>query len=115
MRRAAPRSLVSSPENTDYFRRAASALTPTRQQPRLPLVKAPTSTALKPAALSLVGCGIDIPGGLSCSLCRTGTSSSQLIAEAFDYETSVERRSAKGGTSKSSVLEQIKVRTARLA
>ncbi|KAK5997334.1 putative argininosuccinate lyase [Cladobotryum mycophilum] len=31
------------------------------------------------------------------------------IAEAFDYETSVERRSAKGGTSKSSVLEQIKV------
>lgn len=31
------------------------------------------------------------------------------IAEAFNYETSVERKSAKGGTSKSSVLEQIKV------
>ncbi|TFB04258.1 putative argininosuccinate lyase [Trichoderma ghanense] len=31
------------------------------------------------------------------------------IAEAFVYETSVERRSAKGGTSKSSVLEQIQV------
>lgn len=36
------------------------------------------------------------------------------IADAFDYETSVERRSAKGGTSKSSVLEQIKVLTAML-
>lgn len=33
----------------------------------------------------------------------------QDIAEAFNYETSVERRSAKGGTSKSSVLEQIEV------
>ncbi|KAJ6443162.1 argininosuccinate lyase [Purpureocillium lavendulum] len=31
------------------------------------------------------------------------------IAEAFNYDTSVERRSAKGGTSKSSVMEQIKV------
>ena len=31
------------------------------------------------------------------------------IADAFDYETSVERRSAKGGTSRSSVLEQIAV------
>ncbi|KAL7944590.1 L-Aspartase-like protein [Trichoderma barbatum] len=31
------------------------------------------------------------------------------IAEAFVYETSVERRSAKGGTSKFSVLEQIQV------
>ncbi|KAI2463520.1 argininosuccinate lyase [Annulohypoxylon bovei var. microspora] len=31
------------------------------------------------------------------------------IAESFDYERSVEMRSAKGGTSKESVLEQIKV------
>ncbi|KAI1659080.1 argininosuccinate lyase [Daldinia decipiens] len=31
------------------------------------------------------------------------------IAESFDYERSVEMRSAKGGTSKDSVLEQIKV------
>jgi argininosuccinate lyase len=31
------------------------------------------------------------------------------IAEAFNYEKSVEMRSACGGTSKSSVLEQIKV------
>ncbi|UNI20446.1 Argininosuccinate lyase [Purpureocillium takamizusanense] len=31
------------------------------------------------------------------------------ISEAFNYDTSVERRSAKGGTSKSSVMEQIKV------
>ncbi|KAK3385619.1 argininosuccinate lyase [Podospora didyma] len=31
------------------------------------------------------------------------------ISEVFDYEKSVEMRSAKGGTSKSSVLEQIKV------
>ncbi|KAK3317378.1 argininosuccinate lyase [Cercophora scortea] len=31
------------------------------------------------------------------------------IADVFDYEKSVEMRSAKGGTSKSSVLEQIKV------
>lgn len=36
------------------------------------------------------------------------------IAEAFNYETSVERRSAKGGTSKSSVLEQIAVIKAML-
>ncbi|KAM0254649.1 hypothetical protein ACHAQJ_006558 [Trichoderma viride] len=36
------------------------------------------------------------------------------IAEAFAYETSVERRSAKGGTSKSSVLEQIQVIKAAL-
>ncbi|KAL7783844.1 L-Aspartase-like protein [Trichoderma ceciliae] len=36
------------------------------------------------------------------------------IAEAFVYETSVERRSAKGGTSKSSVLEQIQVIKAAL-
>ncbi|POR34995.1 Putative argininosuccinate lyase [Tolypocladium paradoxum] len=36
------------------------------------------------------------------------------IADAFDYEVSVERRSAKGGTSKSSVLEQIEVLTAML-
>ncbi|ROV92053.1 hypothetical protein VPNG_09832 [Cytospora leucostoma] len=31
------------------------------------------------------------------------------IAETFDYEKSVEMRSAKGGTSKASVLEQVKV------
>lgn len=31
------------------------------------------------------------------------------IAEVFNYEKSVEMRSARGGTSKSSVLEQIKV------
>ncbi|KAB5527973.1 L-Aspartase-like protein [Coniochaeta sp. 2T2.1] len=31
------------------------------------------------------------------------------IAESFDYEKSVEMRSARGGTSKSSVLEQVKV------
>lgn len=37
------------------------------------------------------------------------------IAEAFVYETSVERRSAKGGTSKSSVLEQIQVIKAALS
>jgi argininosuccinate lyase len=36
------------------------------------------------------------------------------IAESFDYERSVEMRSAKGGTSKSSVLEQIKVLKALL-
>ncbi|KAF4125921.1 argininosuccinate lyase [Geosmithia morbida] len=36
------------------------------------------------------------------------------ISEAFNYETSVERRSAKGGTSKSSVLEQIAVLKAML-
>lgn len=38
----------------------------------------------------------------------------QDIAQVFDYEASVERRSAKGGTSKSSVLEQIKVLRAML-
>jgi argininosuccinate lyase len=37
------------------------------------------------------------------------------IAETFDYEKSVEMRSAKGGTSKQSVLEQIKVMKAQLA
>lgn len=31
------------------------------------------------------------------------------VAEVFDYETSVERRSVKGGTSRSSVMEQIRV------
>ncbi|KAL6906587.1 argininosuccinate lyase C-terminal domain-containing protein [Trichoderma evansii] len=36
------------------------------------------------------------------------------IAEAVVYETSVERRSAKGGTSKSSILEQIQVIKAAL-
>ncbi|KOS22350.1 putative argininosuccinate lyase [Escovopsis weberi] len=36
------------------------------------------------------------------------------IAEAFNYETSVERRCSKGGTSKASVLEQIKVLRAML-
>lgn len=37
------------------------------------------------------------------------------IAEAFDYEKSVEMRSARGGTSKSSVLEQVKVLRSMLA
>ncbi|UKZ73409.1 hypothetical protein TrVFT333_001056 [Trichoderma virens FT-333] len=37
------------------------------------------------------------------------------IAETFVYETSVERRSAKGDTSKSLVLEQIQVITAALS
>jgi argininosuccinate lyase len=37
------------------------------------------------------------------------------IAEAFVYETSAERRSAKGSTSKSSVLEQIQVIKAALS
>ncbi|KAM0335005.1 hypothetical protein ACHAQA_000039 [Verticillium albo-atrum] len=37
------------------------------------------------------------------------------IAETFDYEKSVEMRAAKGGTSKSSVLEQIKVLREMLA
>jgi argininosuccinate lyase len=37
------------------------------------------------------------------------------IAEAFDYEKSVEMRSAGGGTSKSSVLEQVKVLESMLA
>jgi len=36
------------------------------------------------------------------------------IAESFDYEKSVEMRAARGGTSKSSVLEQIKVMKAML-
>jgi argininosuccinate lyase len=36
------------------------------------------------------------------------------IAESFDYEKSVEMRAARGGTSKSSVLEQIKVLKAML-
>ena len=31
------------------------------------------------------------------------------ISEAFNYATSVERRAAKGGSSKSSVLEQIEI------
>ncbi|CCF41913.1 argininosuccinate lyase [Colletotrichum higginsianum] len=31
------------------------------------------------------------------------------IAEAFEYEASVEAKTAKGGTSRSSVLEQIQV------
>ncbi|KAI1089939.1 argininosuccinate lyase [Rostrohypoxylon terebratum] len=39
----------------------------------------------------------------------------QDIAEYFDYERSVEMRSAKGGTSKESVLEQIKVLRAALS
>lgn len=37
------------------------------------------------------------------------------IAEAFDYERSAEMRSARGGTSKSSVLEQIEVLRGMLA
>ncbi|KAK5662130.1 hypothetical protein OQA88_8035 [Cercophora sp. LCS_1] len=39
----------------------------------------------------------------------------QDVAEVFDYEKSVEMRSAKGGTSKSCVLEQIKVITEMIA
>lgn len=37
------------------------------------------------------------------------------IAESFDYEKSVEMRSAKGGTSKACVLEQVKVLTGMIA
>jgi argininosuccinate lyase len=36
------------------------------------------------------------------------------IAEAFEYETSVEAKTSKGGTSRSSVLEQIQVLRAML-
>lgn len=37
------------------------------------------------------------------------------IAESFDYEKSVEMRSAKGGTSKACVLEQVEVLTGMIA
>lgn len=37
------------------------------------------------------------------------------ITDIFNYETSVESRSAKGGTSRSSILEQIKVLRAMLS
>ncbi|KAL6853273.1 argininosuccinate lyase [Trichoderma novae-zelandiae] len=46
---------------------------------------------------------------------KIGSRFEEDIAEAFVYETSVERRSAKGGTSKSSVLEQIQVIKAALS
>lgn len=36
------------------------------------------------------------------------------VAESFDYDRSVEMRSARGGTSRSSVLEQIQVLRAML-
>lgn len=44
----------------------------------------------------------------------TGERVEEDIADAFDYETTMERWSAKGSASKSSVLEQIAVLKAML-